>query len=1325
MATNIFAAYESFKEDAEIGKLYFDFDKNADNITDNEGQKFPGLRSQLEEIRRRYFGKVFPDLQPGADILTVFRESFFPNGKPQDYVICNLSLKKDQPHLLIRPKIIGPSLEQLMPRGITLALRARFWDCQRNTDNPILVVQRVVDLSHSDVRPFEREVTAIVFHQSYDIYPAFKRQKNVLTSKFISSLPLISVKTRERLQDWRAYLDWKERLIQRNLVGLRYLNVDLDQEGKYRFLVVAESKESFERARRSFRNDELRAFGLGYSKDPWEFQYNENHRGRDSGELGDFAGHQELTSLPPKTDAEGMRWDKPYCAYVWFRLSEDAQNEYEAMIEGGSSADEVAAHFRGQLHATGFLALSIVGDLSLVRRQRRELELLQEQSGYAPLLSSYLFDIRAAKEPVSLTEISQEQWFRQDLNDDQKLAVRKMISAPDLAMVQGPPGTGKTTMIAEAIWQFVRQRKKVLVVSQANLAVDNALKRLAHAPSVRAVRLGRKGEKDHPFHQTNVLRTYYQSISEWCRQRTLSAWNKADGLVSELSKWIKETETLSEDISKLRQQEAGICSEISSVEREIEARKVEAEQQRNVERLRQDAVRFIDFLDGNSVEWSGTLPEEILGVFFDAVVAPIGRLVDVGIRLNHVWHERDYGQPGDRARFAVEIFREWRETLRLATHIKGDLARLQSTDAETVLAPEDAVRLGELNRRLQAAQLALVDDDSKLSEWQAIQKEIRELKRKGSGLDHSVYERVFNGIYGDRQAHLAFIDPKTKRADVVARLEKFVSVLLDVEKEVISGIAQCKKALDRYGKTHASTSNDPMLVRQLEGKLRNLSQKSKEMATLRKDKESRLVELMRKQLQDPNNVPSSIDAYPHLRSTVNDRLQSIRKQLDETREFRNAWEPILLSWVSDLARPETIRADQVNFLQTYIRACNIVGVTCTENRRTLEDNGHTRFDVVIVDEVSKATPPEIIMPLSLGRTAILVGDHRQLPPLFKEQEGSWEEAVADQEESDDAEDQSDPSSDLSAENFERFRKMVTSSLFKEHFENAADSLKSFLFTQYRMHPQIMRVVNQFYENRLVCGLPDPDAAQKGSDPRCHRVHGMTLVGVRKKEYLKPEQHVLWLDSTTDPQGKKHFERKEGANSKVNYLEAAMIAKCLFDINAACDAQGYGRGEKNPKLVGVITFYGRQVRAIREAVKRLQGLRNQKLNAIRYDVNTVDRYQGQERPIVIVSMVRNPQWKLSPRANTAQFERINVAFSRAQELLIITGAKDVFCRYPVDLPYLDRPGRLKVEVYRYIINEIQRVGGFWKSDAVIDHQEFLKLLPREQAARNQPQRQGRR
>jgi KaiC/GvpD/RAD55 family RecA-like ATPase len=70
-----------------------------------------------------------------------------------------------------------------------------------------------------------------------------------------------------------------------------------------------------------------------------------------------------------------------------------------------------------------------------------------------------------------------------------------MIAAPDICLIQGPPGTGKTTVIAEAIYQLVTQGNRVLVASQSNDAVDNALERLADRPEIRAIRLGQKSRR--------------------------------------------------------------------------------------------------------------------------------------------------------------------------------------------------------------------------------------------------------------------------------------------------------------------------------------------------------------------------------------------------------------------------------------------------------------------------------------------------------------------------------------------------------------------------------------------------------------------------------------------------------------------------------------------------------------------------------------------------------------------------------------------------------------------------------------------------------------
>ncbi len=115
-------------------------------------------------------------------------------------------------------------------------------------------------------------------------------------------------------------------------------------------------------------------------------------------------------------------------------------------------------------------------------------------------------------------------------------------------------------------------------------------------------------------------------------------------------------------------------------------------------------------------------------------------------------------------------------------------------------------------------------------------------------------------------------------------------------------------------------------------------------------------------------------------------------------------------------------------------------------------------------------------------------------------------------------------------------------------------------------------------------------------------------------------------------------------------------------------------------------------------------------AIDVDVNTADRYQGQERPIIIVSLVRCPPHKLSSRANTAQFERINVAFSRAQELLVIMGAERVFRSYEIDLPNLDRPGKSRRAVYGQIIGEIELNGGLKRARQLVDPVAFARLIP---------------
>jgi hypothetical protein len=83
--------------------------------------------------------------------------------------------------------------------------------------------------------------------------------------------------------------------------------------------------------------------------------------------------------------------------------------------------------------------------------------------------------------------------------------------------------------------------------------------------------------------------------------------------------------------------------------------------------------------------------------------------------------------------------------------------------------------------------------------------------------------------------------------------------------------------------------------------------------------------------------------------------------------------------------------------------------------------------------------------------------------LFNEHESSYQEIVDMQEE------YPELSVELTISDFEKYKNLVTSSLFEEYFENADLSIKQTLTHQYRMHGDIMDLVNYFYDGCLVDG----------------------------------------------------------------------------------------------------------------------------------------------------------------------------------------------------------------------------------------------------------------
>lgn len=339
------------------------------------------------------------------------------------------------------------------------------------------------------------------------------------------------------------------------------------------------------------------------------------------------------------------------------------------------------------------------------------------------------------------------------------------------------------------------------------------------------------------------------------------------------------------------------------------------------------------------------------------------------------------------------------------------------------------------------------------------------------------------------------------------------------------------------------------------------------------------------------------------------------------------------SWKNELEAKD--KHSRTEFSRLYRSNVNLVAATCSicGSRDFMESysdmfGGNERsdmfFDVVIMDEASKAIPLEMAVPLVLGKKIIVIGDHKQLPPMMDE--NTIDSALEK----------------IGKKNIaEKLQK--AESQFKRLFEAAAKVRKTIvatLDTQYRMHEQIMNTIKQFYQEELAatgglkCGISEtmdiPDLANKGS-----RWHGITLNPI-----INPSTHAVWIDVHTPETYLSPGYKNEGELKAID-----LVLKALQQADGYSD---FINAQQKPedKEIGIITFYSAQSREIKKKYKGKN-----------YRMDVVDRFQGMERNIIIVSTVRS-----NPKNNIGfakEIERINVAFSRARRLLIVVGNKRQF------------------------------------------------------------------
>lgn len=310
------------------------------------------------------------------------------------------------------------------------------------------------------------------------------------------------------------------------------------------------------------------------------------------------------------------------------------------------------------------------------------------------------------------------------------------------------------------------------------------------------------------------------------------------------------------------------------------------------------------------------------------------------------------------------------------------------------------------------------------------------------------------------------------------------------------------------------------------------------------------------------------------------------------------------------------------------------------------------FDTVITDEASKATPPELLLPMCYGKKNIVIGDHRQLPPMLHDK--SFKEMLETLE----TKEANELAEEIDKDFVEtsQFERLIT-------HPDVSPTIKSSFNEQYRMHPKINNVIKQFYldEGGLEPGKPIIENADDTDlNNPFSRHHGFIL-----KDFIKPDIHTIWID-VDEPEEKSGTSRTN--TSEVEAI--SLVLKLLKKANGFPEYMNHWDGlkdenkRKEEKEIGLISFYGHQVGLLREVAKYSRN----KLD-IPVRLNTVDKFQGMERNIIIVSTVRSNQvidnGKIRPNRDIGfakSPQRLNVALSRAKRLLIVVGNKNYFSQY---------------------------------------------------------------
>lgn len=354
------------------------------------------------------------------------------------------------------------------------------------------------------------------------------------------------------------------------------------------------------------------------------------------------------------------------------------------------------------------------------------------------------------------------------------------------------------------------------------------------------------------------------------------------------------------------------------------------------------------------------------------------------------------------------------------------------------------------------------------------------------------------------------------------------------------------------------------------------------------------------------------------------QLWAIRKAIRELRKNRKKGSENYhqkMDRLKSRAAEIELRINAELFGEARVIACTLVGSA----HHLLEG---MKFGTLFIDEAAQALEAACWIPMRRASRVILAGDHCQLPPTVK--------SIA------------------------ALRAGLGKTLMERIAENKPEVV-TLLKIQYRMNDEIMRFSSDWFYGGKVESAP-----QIKYRSVLDYDHPITWIDTSRKEN---QITIEGEDAPEDSASTSSSVSAANQNSDLNFKEQFVgesfgrINKAEAELTLLTLAEYFTKIGKQRVLeeridVGIISPYRAQVQYLKKLIKKYEFFKPYRRLI---SVNTVDGFQGQERDVILISLVRsNDEGQIG---FLKDLRRMNVAMTRARMKLIILGNKDTMTKHP--------------------------------------------------------------